>query len=226
MQEDTMGIFQRVSDILSANLHEMLDRHEHPEKLLKQAVSEMDDAIGLARREVAKAMANEALAAKDLAASEARVEQWCKRATMAIEAGDDGLARKALLRKKEYEQVVQLLKQQVDDSASANKQLRESLAEMEAKLSEARLQLGALTARQKAAILRANMAANVAVRDVALNQRTFDKFERFSRKVQLAEAEADALAELESCGQTEADEWSDGFSLDEELERLREQCDK
>ena len=36
-----MGLFQRFGDIVSANLNDMVDRFEDPEKMLKQAVREM-----------------------------------------------------------------------------------------------------------------------------------------------------------------------------------------
>jgi hypothetical protein len=61
-EKDPMGLFGRISDIISANLNEMIDRFEDPEKMLKQAIREMEDAIGGARRETARAMAAEKLA--------------------------------------------------------------------------------------------------------------------------------------------------------------------
>ena len=41
-----MGLFKRVSDIISANLNDLIERFEDPEKMLNQVISEMETAIG------------------------------------------------------------------------------------------------------------------------------------------------------------------------------------
>ncbi len=150
-----MGLFGRVGDILSANLNDMVDRFEDPEKMLKQAVREMEAAIVEARRETARAMAAEKLAGKDLADSERQVRDWQRRAEQAVRAGDDALARKALARKQEHDKVSAALRDQATAAAEASGALRRQLEAMQAKLSEATRRLGTLTARNKAAAVRA-----------------------------------------------------------------------
>ena len=54
-----MGLFQRVGDIISANLNELLDRFEDPEVMLKQAIREMETSLTQARQEVSRALASE-----------------------------------------------------------------------------------------------------------------------------------------------------------------------
>ena len=54
-----MSIFARVSDIFKANVNEMLDRMEDPEKMVKQMIIEMEEALVKATSGLAKAMANE-----------------------------------------------------------------------------------------------------------------------------------------------------------------------
>ena len=100
-----MGLFKRMSDIVSANLNDMAEKYEDPEKMLKQAVREMETSIEEARRDVAKSMASDKIVAKELAENEQKASQWQQRAEAAIEAGDDNLARQALGRKQEYEKV-------------------------------------------------------------------------------------------------------------------------
>src|SRR4029077_5255796 len=104
-ENDHMGLFQRFGDIISANLNDMVDRFEEPEKMLKQAVREMEAAISDAKRETARAMASEKLAAKELAESERQGREWGQRAEQAVRAGDDAMARKALTRKQEHDKV-------------------------------------------------------------------------------------------------------------------------
>ena len=96
-----MGIFKRISDIISANLNDLTEKFENPEKMLKQAVREMESAIDQVTQQTAKAMANEKTLARELRRNRSQCEQWQERATKAVKAGDDDLARKALARKNE-----------------------------------------------------------------------------------------------------------------------------
>ena len=65
-----MGLFKRISDIISANLNDMADGLEDPEKMLKQAVREMEQSINVAMQETAKVLANEKLLGKELASNQ------------------------------------------------------------------------------------------------------------------------------------------------------------
>ena len=95
-----MGVFQRISDIVSANLNDLVEGYEDPEKMLRQAIREMESAIGNAKPDVAKAMANEKTLAKELASNETQATNWSERAELAVDSGDDELALKALTRKR------------------------------------------------------------------------------------------------------------------------------
>ena len=219
-----MGIFKRISDIISANFNDMVEGYEDPEKMLRQAIREMEDAIGTAKPDVARAMASEKTIAKELASNEAQVTVWTHRAETAVEAGDDDLARKAITRKKEYEKIAAALRDQHDAAAEASQTLRRQLEAMQAKLKDAQRRLGTLTARQKAARVRAKVAQSQAGLTPDLDQNAFDKFDRLARKVEVAEAEAEAFSELarseRSAGETEeADEASEVIS-DTEAELL------
>src|SRR5436190_10392382 len=107
-----MGIFKRLQDIISANLNDLVDGMENPEAMLKQAVNEMEEAIVISKRDVAKAMATEKLVVRDLEANKQQVRDWQARAEKAVQANDDSLARVALGRKQEYAGVVAALEEQ------------------------------------------------------------------------------------------------------------------
>lgn len=191
-----MGIFKRISDIISANFSDLVDEYEDPEKMLRQAIREMEEAIGTARPDVARAMANEKTISKELASNEAQVATWAARAGKAVEAGDDDLARKALGRKKEYDKIAAALRDQREAATEASQTLRRQLEAMQAKLKDAQRRLATLAARQKAAQVRAKVAQAEAGIAPELDQDAFDKFDRLARKVEMAEAEAEALSEL------------------------------
>jgi phage shock protein A len=216
-----MGLFRRVSDIISANLNDMMERYENPEKMLRQAVREMEAAIAVARKETAQAMASGKLVAKSLADHERQSDNWQERAEKAVRAGDDALARTALARKQEYDKMVAALRDEVAAADEAVRTLRRQLEAMEAKLAEAKRRLGTYVARQRAAQVRARyrLAAGT-----ALDQGAFEKFDRLREKVERAEAEAEALRELDgagACAEPEAGSCGEDSAVDEELAALK-----
>lgn len=218
-----MGLFRRISDIVSANLHDMVENWEEPEKMLKQAIREMETAIEESRRSVAKAMAGEKLTAKELAENERQVAQWQQRAESAVAAGDDGLAKKALTRRREHESLVTALRDQSAAASEATTTLRRQFEAMQAKLADAKRRLGTLTARKKAADVRARISMGKI--DPTLNTDAFAKFDRLREKVEMAEAEADALRELAAdqpaAAVVELENADDSPELDSELLEMK-----
>ena len=194
-----MGLFKRISDIISANLNDMTEGFEDPELMLKQAIREMEQSIGDATQETAKVQANEKLLAKELQNNENQVAEWQRKAEKSVEARDDELARKALSRKQEHHKLVVALSDQLDLAKDASKTLKHQLEGMQAKLSEAKRNLANLSARKKAADFKKKMATSSnLVESGSAADNAFAKFDRLREKVERAEAEADALQELQS----------------------------
>jgi phage shock protein A len=191
-----MGIFTRMSDILSANLNEITEQFEDPEKMLKQAVREMETSIAEVTGQTAKAMANEKTLTRELQRNRVQQEQWQDRAEKAVEAGDDDLARKALARKNEHQNVVEALQDQLDSAREASRTLKRQLAAMKAKLAEAKRNLTSLSARKRAADFRNKLDSQAAGLTTEVNDNAFAKFDRLKSKVEQAEDEAEAVAEL------------------------------
>jgi phage shock protein A len=217
-----MGIFRRVNDIISANLNDLIERFEDPEAMLRQAVREMDGLIATTSAAAARSIASERLLATELAAQRDRSIAWRQRAEAAVRAGDDDLARKALVRRREHEHLAQALEEQIAAADSANARLRRQIAAMHARRAEASRKLATLTARRTAADARRYARSAPSQLDA------FARFERLSDKVELAEAEAEALAELEPGGDDswfdELDAAEDQRAIDAELASLKGQA--
>jgi len=205
-----MGIFKRISDILSANLNDLTEGFEDPEKMLRQAIREMEESIASATQETAKALANEKVLSKELENNRIQGQKWQSRAEQAVESGDDELAKKALKRKNEHDKLVTALEDQMDSANSATQSLRRQLDGMKAKLSEAKRNLATLSARQRAADFRKKMQTVGSEFQSELDDDAFAKFDRLKSRVEQAEAEAEAMAELS--GKPEPD-----FDLEEEF---------
>jgi len=191
-----MGIFQRISDILSANMNELTEQFEDPEKMLKQAIREMEDSIAEVTQQTAKTMAHEKTLSRELDRNRAGSQDWQQRAVKAVEAGDDALARKALARKNEHENLVAALEDQLRAARECCGTLQHQLAGMQAKLAEAKRNLSTLSIRKRSADLRKKMDAQAAGLTSSVDDTAFAKFDRLKAKVEQAEAEAEAMAEL------------------------------
>ena len=215
-----MGLFGRISDIISANLNEMTEGFEDPERMLKQAIREMEQTIADATHETAKVLANEKLLAKERANNERQADDWQRKAEQAVGSGDDNLARKALSRKQEHQKLVTALQDQLTAAHDASRTLKHQLEGMQAKLAEAKRNLATLSARQRAADFKKKMHTNeVAIETGAASDDAFAKFERMREKVERAEAEAEALAELRGVKSSVDDEFSSSKnSADEEID--------
>lgn len=192
-----MGLFDRISDIISANLNDMAEQFEDPEKMLRQAVREMEESLVDARHQTAKAMASEKLVERELAHNEKESTNWKNRAENAVRSGDDDLARKALLRKQEHDKLAVALRDQLAAARDASQTLRHQFEGMQAKLSEAKRTLATLSARQRAAEVRKKIHSHAAQDDRGIDDVAFAKFDRLRERVAQTEAEAEALAELE-----------------------------
>ncbi|CAN5765568.1 PspA/IM30 family protein [soil metagenome] len=189
-----MRLFRRVSDILSANLNDLVDRFEDPEVMLKQAIREMETSISPATAATARAIAHERLLAQEQGEHDRQVEHWQFRAELAVEAGDDNLARRALARKQEHEALAGALREQWSSARQLSLSLRRQLEAMRAKHAEARRLLAGLTARARAA--EASLALRGFVSDSGTVTNGFARFEQLRGRVELAEAEAVALLDL------------------------------
>ena len=211
-----MGIFRRISDIIAANLNDFTERFENPERMLKQAIREMEESIGRVTEQTAKAMAGQITLSRELERNRAEQQQWQQRAVKATEAGDDALAGRALARKNEHKKIVAALEDQLQATCEASRTLQRQLEAMKAKLAEARRNLTTLSARQRAADFRMRMHCQAAGLTTDVDDRAFAKFDRLKSKVEQAEAEAEAMVKLwaQRAGASAADVEIPGHELE------------
>ena len=186
------GIFSRMTDILKSNINELLDRAEEPEKMIRQMVREMEEAIGKATASVGTAVANHKRLERQYNEKKAQTDEWQAKAERAVEAGEDDLARRALERKTVFLRAAEDLKPALEESKKTADQLRDQLRELKTKLEEARTREGSLVARHQAAEARKRLAQSIS----GLGNDAFSSFERFEQKIETSEAEAEAHTEI------------------------------
>ena len=188
------NLFKRISDVLTANLNDLVDRVEDPERMIKQLIREMEENVNSAREGVIDALASEKQLAKELDSQRRQAEDWYNRARRALETGNEMLAREALLRKKEHDGTVASLQASWESARRTSERLKAQLRALETKLEEARLKKSSLVARQRAAQAREQMdrVSDRFQTGLDLN----NSFGRMADKVGEMEARMEARAEV------------------------------
>jgi phage shock protein A len=188
-----MGIMDRMATVIKSNLNHLINKAEDPEKMLDQILIQMRQQLVEAKREVAVAIADEKRLAAQLEAELEQVREWERRATMAVQKGEDDLAREALLRKADHEQIAIGYKKQWDAQQASTENLKNALRALSQKIEEAGRKKNLLVARQKRAEAQKHIHE---VMTGLTDTSAFESFDRMTAKVEQIEAQADAAVEL------------------------------
>ncbi len=188
-----MGIFGRMVDIIQANVNDLLDRAEDPEKMVKQMIIEMEEAIQKAASTLAQAMANERGLDKQRDAAFLKAGEWQRKAELALKAGDENLARQALNNKIAADNQVRQFDGLLEQSRATTGNLKRQLDELKIKLDEARMKESTLIARSRAADSQKEFAQAMGGFSTT---GVFAKFDKMEEKIVKKEAEAEALAQV------------------------------
>ena len=122
-----MGLFDRVSRVVKANLNAIVSGAEDPEKILNQTIEDMREDLVELRQATAKAIASEKNMERKYQQADERVREWQRKAQTALKHGEEGLARQALVRKKSFEETATSIKQQLDRQSSQATSLKNNL---------------------------------------------------------------------------------------------------
>lgn len=144
-----MALMERVSALIRANLNDLIDKAEDPEKMLKQVILDMENQLLQVKTQVAVAIADEHLLAKKQKENEAKIAEWMRKAELAVDKGDDELARAALERTESFRRMGEALDEQVSDQRTQTEALRNALHKLESKLGEARHRCDLLIAQHR-----------------------------------------------------------------------------
>ena len=217
-----MAIFKRISDVLRANINDLIDRAEDPEKMVKQIIIDMEDQLTGATQALGQAMASEKQAQRQLEQAKTSAQDWENKAKMALQNGNEPLARQALEQKVNVEKNIAQLQASYDSIAQQTAQMRDNVQLMRNKLDEARARQNLLIARAKMAEAQKGIATSISS---ANSTSAFSKLDKMERKIEGKEAEAAAFSEMagdvlqESIDEFKAMETN--AAVDSELERLK-----
>jgi phage shock protein A len=187
-----MALLERVSTLLRANLNDLVEKAEDPERLLKQIVLDMENQLLQVKTQVAIAIADEHLLGKKRVEHEQQAAEWRRKAELAVEKGHDDMARAALERALSADQLVTGFAAQAEDQKHEADNLRQALRKLEQKLNETRAHCEMLVAEHRRAkvVGRASKARQI----VGTDQE--HALGRMQSKVRIQSAENAAASEL------------------------------
>ena len=133
-----MSLLDRVSTLLRANLNDLVEKAEDPERMLKQVVLDMENQLLQVKTQVAIAIADEHLLNKKRTEHEREAAEWRRKAELAVQKGMDDLARGAIERALSHDQLAAGFGSQAEDQKHEADTLRQALRKLDQKLSETR----------------------------------------------------------------------------------------
>lgn len=217
-----MGVFRRLSDLLKANVNDLIDRAEDPEKMVKQVIIDMQTELTKATQNYGKAKASERLAEKKYLEAQKNSAAWESKAKAALSQGNQDLAKQALAKKVKADEDVANYKEMYDSISAQTEAIGNQVEVLKAKLEEAKERQAMLIARSQMADTKKNLAKSTGGFDT---NSSFDTFKRMEEKIERKEAEADAFSEI--AGMSGSDYPTDSFEklekdakVDSELARL------
>ena len=190
-----MALLERVSTLIRANLNDLIDQAENPEKMIKQVILDMQNQLMQVKTQVAIAIADQHVLEKRQKENDEKEAEWFRKAEMAVDKKQDDLARAALDRSMSYKQMAGNFATQVADQKTEVENLKSALHKLEQKLAEAESKRDVLIAQHRRS--RALAKASDAQMAIGDNSKVAT-FDRMKSKVWHAEALSKAKAEMVS----------------------------
>jgi phage shock protein A len=188
-----MALMERVATLVRANLNDLIDKAEEPEKMIKQVILDMQNQLLQVKTQVAIAIADQHLLEKRRKENQEKDAEWVRKAELAVDKKQDDLARAAIERSLSYRGLAENFAQQVADQSVQVENLKSALRKLEQKLAEAQAKSDLLIAQHRRA--RALNKAGDAKMAMG-NASGAAAFDRMKGKVQRSEALSQAKAEL------------------------------
>ena len=189
-----MGILERISTILRANIQDLLDRAENPEVMLDQYIRDLESAIAEAREELVNAMADEKRLAAKLDERQRQVDAWQQKAEHAVVLHRDEAARSALRAARAYKDEVSATSEAWQQHKERVTELQTQFEQLEKRLVAIKSDRDGLLAKRRSTVAKEKMTtagqsagkASAAIREI----------ERMKERIAQDKARADAREEI------------------------------
>ncbi|MDE5068473.1 MAG: PspA/IM30 family protein [Trichodesmium sp. St16_bin4-tuft] len=188
-----MGIFDHFWRVIRANVNSLISNAEDPEKILEQTIKNMQNDLVKLRQVVAEAIATQKQTERQSYQAKSTANEWYRRAHLALQKGQENLAREALTRRNSYQETATVMKVQMEQQKQVVEKLKQNMKQLEHKVSEAKLKKNMYIARARSA--RASEKLNKML-DLVNTGNTLSTFEEMEEKITQLESQSQMIAEL------------------------------
>ncbi|HSI66575.1 MAG TPA: PspA/IM30 family protein [Planococcus sp. (in: firmicutes)] len=222
-----MEILTRFRDIMTSNIHAMLDKAEDPEKMIDQYMRDLNSDLGKVKSQTAAIMAAEKRERRELEELQVEIGSMQRYAVKALEAGNEDDARKFLQRKAELSDRETDLNTAVEIAAANTKQMREMHDKLESDIGELEKRRSEL--KGKASVARTQKQMNEFSSSVSGSGDRISAFDKMEQKITQELDQAMAMAELNKSSETDikdlASKYDTDRRVDDELASLKSRTD-
>jgi len=188
-----MALLERVRTLVRANLNDLIDKAENPEKMIKQLIIDMENQLLQVKTQVAISIADEHMLEKKQREHEDKSAGWMHKAELAVDKKQDDLARAALERHQSYTQMAESFREQIADQKVQVENLKSALNKLDQKLAEARSKADLLIAQHR----RSRTSNKASDARVAMSEESKSAaFDRMKQKIYRDQAVSEAKAEM------------------------------
>jgi phage shock protein A len=215
-----MEMMKRIQRVIRANLNSMIGSGSDPEKILEQAVMEMQTNLVQLRQGVAIAIATQKRTERQTAQAKSTVEEWYRRAQLALQANNEPLAREALSKRRAYQETHDALHDQIKQQNSLIVKMKQDMRSLEFKILEAKTKKDMYIVRARSA------EASYRLQEMLSSSSTtssLNAFERMEEKVLQLEAKSEAIAQLHSDDLQQFTSSQSNNTIDGELAEMKVQ---
>lgn len=223
-----MNLFDRFSRVAKSNINNVLKNLEDPEKIMNQALEDMQGDLVKVRQSYAEITATQRRLLKQKEQADALAKDWYNRAQLALQSGNEELAREALSRRQAQTETADGLKRQIDQQGAAIDKLYEGMQQLESRILESKAKKDQMVARARTA--QSTQKVNDMLGGIT-GKTSMDAFTRMEDKVEALEAAAEVSAEMgtgkalpgsaESSIEKQFAQLEASSSVDDELKRMK-----
>ena len=194
-----MGIFNRVNDIIKANIVAMLDKAEDSEKLLNLMLTEMQEALNECRSTAAALLCEEKNIKRQISNKQQALTNWQLKAEHAIAKNRDDLAKSALAEKHTVEKNIERLQTQLETLQQSIVKITEDCERLQQKMTQAKAKQAQLVKRENVVEAKAKINTQLQSDKVAT---ALSRFEQIERRVESVESQVEAYELTDTASNT------------------------
>lgn len=208
-----MSIIGRIGNMFKAEANDALDNMEDPIKLCNQKIRDMEEKFREAEVSSAQVIGNANAIKKQMEQAFEEVSDWEEKIKLAVSKGNDELAKKAIVKKKDAEQKHINLKKSYENAHAQAEKLKATLKDLNEEIEATRQKRDEFEARNATA--EASQKVNEIMANVSTKKNDIN-LDDIERKIAKKEAMAEGLEELASVNKD---------SLEDEFEKLGSEVD-